>query len=138
MAECYLLALCTSSALDGVTNNWSLYNLIEQVQVEGVPAVLPWELHVFLKYGEGEVGAEFELRVVFSSGSGEVTSNPVRFRSVSARHRLKLTPIPVPQYGAQKIQFDLRKVGADQWERNPAFWPLIVEPLQGETALLPS
>ena len=52
MPRCYLLTLCSGSALDQQSNNVTLFNLVEQLNVPpGVPpppgGVIPLEIHAY-------------------------------------------------------------------------------------------
>ena len=60
MPKCYFLTLCGGSSLDQHSNNVSLFNVVEQVNlqpnVEPPPgAYLPLEVHAYFLLGPGEI-----------------------------------------------------------------------------------
>lgn len=62
MPSTYLIAVCEGSSLDSQSNNWTLYSLIEEVQLkpaavnEGAPIILPLQLHVYWQFSPAELG----------------------------------------------------------------------------------
>ena len=129
MPRCYLLTVCTGSSLDESSNNFSLFNLVEQVQVGAqAPAelVLPLEVHIHLAWSETEFDLPHELRwVVRTEGGGEVLG-PVQPLCANSPHlRLRSFGLTVPRFsGPSEVRVEWRSAGSVEWTREPAWWPL--------------
>lgn len=133
MPRPYLIALCVGSSLDQGTNNYTLFNLTEELQVENIPARLPLELHVYYEFNETERGRDFEIRIVIT-GEGDAISRSAPFTVVShhARHRVRFQGFEVPAFGQLWLFSEIRPRHADSenlWERSRFGWPLVVSRL---------
>ena len=125
----YLVAICKSSALDEGTNNYSLFNLVEQVQVPR-PTSLPYEIHVYWQMTDEEIGQEFEMRVIIHSDVDERRSPGVPFTTNTRRHRVRITGgLPALSAGQYEIRVESRLGNVQQWTRHGIMWPLDVEEL---------
>jgi hypothetical protein len=132
MPNCYLLALCHSSSLDNSTNNWSLFNLIEQIKVREFPFQPPFESHAYWRFNPDEYEIDFEMRLILVSDHGLATqSNPLPLRSNTARLRIRVTGAPpIERPGNYELRVEWRRQGTDSWTRCDSVWPLQVEQLQ--------
>ena len=96
MPRCYLLAVCRSSSIDQVSNNLSLFTMIEQLEAarESIPSealsslapevrpsvVFDTELHICWLFTEEELGRPFVIRyVVYESGEEVLAGAPYSF-----------------------------------------------------------
>ncbi len=131
MPSCYLLAVCAGASLDRHSNNVSLFNLVEQVNVRPGASrppngLLPLEVHAYFHVDPQEVHFEFEVRFAVAADSGlETFSDPIRHRAATPRYRTRTIGLPLPpvlgQYG---VCVEWRMVGSEGWHREPLRWPL--------------
>ncbi len=133
MPRCYLLTLCSGSSLDQQSNNVTLFNLVEQINVPpGAPppqsGALPLEIHAYFLLSGEEVGKEFEARVALVSTSGlETYTDGFKHRPITPRYRIRTYGLPVPPVvGSYDVRIDLRPEGEGSWTRGDAAWPLLV------------
>ncbi len=132
MPRCYLLALCSGSSLDQQSNNVTLFNLVEQLNIPpGAPpppgGLLPVEVHAYFALGPGEIGEPFEVRFAVVGENGlETYTDAFTHKSLTPRYRTRTLGIPVPPVlGMYEIRVDIRDAeGA--FVRQPAAWPLVV------------
>lgn len=135
MPNCYLLAVCAGASLDRHSNNVSLFNLVEQVNVRpGAPppphGLLPLEVHAYFNLEPADMHFEFEMRFAVVASNGlETFSEPVRHRVSTPRYRTRTIGLPLPPVlGSYSVRVDWRMVGSESWHREPQQWPLnIVE-----------
>lgn len=133
MPTCYLLAVAKGSSLDTYSNNWTLFHLVEQVQVSQTPNALPFEIHTYWLFQPDEYNEEFEFRFVLLPLLGDrVEGRPFPLRSTTPRYRLRATGLPLPGFGDYTLQVEWRRPGQESWELGHIFWPLRVEPLPAE------
>ena len=144
MPACFLIAAAHSSALDSETNNWSLFSLIEQLQVtvssqlptlEGV--VLPYEIHVFWELRPEEIDREFQFRLVSRQENEEKKSDAFTITSDKTRYRLRLVGLPIRFRGRSELLVEWRAGETDDWQRCSAYWPLEVDLLVDEAVRAP-
>lgn len=134
MPRCYLLVIAAGSSLDQSSNNVTLFNLVEQLNVpEGVPIaaaqVVPVELHAYWRFELTELPCDLETRFVLVSleNNLEVPSDIVRHRAVTAQLRTRLSGLPLPPApGDYVVNVDWRKSESAEWTRDRAAWPLRV------------
>jgi hypothetical protein len=132
--RCYLLALCSGSALDQHSNNVSLFNLVEQInfQPRATPApgtLIPLEVHAYFHFAASEIGFTFEVRFVLQSlETGlESFSDTFRYRSATPRYRTRTLGLPLPPVsGSYELRLDWRMSGADSWTREALSWPIAI------------
>jgi hypothetical protein len=127
MPDCYLLAVCVNSSLDSSTNNWSLFNLVEQVSAEQFPLNLTFETHVYWTFSPSEYETDFEGRLVLKCGTEETSSRPFGMRSSTPRFRQRIVGLPIPHAGNYALCVEYRRQGQEDWTRCGAFWPLQIE-----------
>ncbi len=142
MPRCYLLTCCGGSSLDGHSNNFSLFNLVEQVNVPpGAPqppkGLLPLEVHAYWRLNFGEVGREFEVRYIMCADSGlETPSDPFLHRWTTPRFRTRTFGLPLPPVtGEYELRVDWREAGHADWNRDAATWPMIFAEAQAPSVV---
>ncbi|MEP7050190.1 MAG: hypothetical protein ABJB12_07555 [Pseudomonadota bacterium] len=133
MPRCYLLTLASSSSVDQQSNNVSLFNVVEQVNlprgVEPPPgALLPMEIHAYFQLEPGELNQRMEVRFALVADTGlETLTDSHPHKSATLRYRTRTMGVPVPPVpGNYQVRVDYRPAGADDWTRDPAAWPLLV------------
>lgn len=133
MPRCYLLTLASSSSIDQHSNNVSLFNMVEQINlprgVEPPPgAALPIELHAYFQLDAHELNQRFEMRCVLVASSGlETSTDAYPHKSSTLRYRTRTMGMPVPPIAdSYEVRVDTRVAGTDQWTRDPLLWPLLV------------
>jgi len=133
MPRCYLLTLASSSSLDQQSNNVSLFNVVEQLNlprgVEPPPgALLPIEIHAYFLLDPAELNQRFEMRFVLVASSGlESSSDAFPHKSATMRYRTRTMGAPVPPIPDNyQLRVDTRPVGSEEWARDPMSWPLVV------------
>lgn len=135
--NCYLLTVCSGSAVDQHTNNASLFNLVEQINVPSgaeLPpnGVVPLEMHAYWQLEPSEISQDFYTRFVMLAASGlETSSNSFKHRPVTTRFRTRTVGLPYPPVlGAYVLQVDYRFSEEDQWLRSSASWPLRLQTVE--------
>ena len=133
MPKCYFLTLCGGSSLDQHSNNVTLFNVVEQVNlqpnVEPPPgAFLPLEVHAYFILGPGEVSQSFELRFALVAPSGlELLTDSTQHRSSTPRYRTRSLGLPAPAVpGDYQLCVDIRQPGTEGFTREALHWPLVV------------
>ena len=131
MPNCYLLAVCGGSSLDQHSNNVTLFNLVEQVNLPpGVPPppnrALPLEVHAYFLVGPTERSQPFEVRFAMVASSGlETFSDTFTHTSRTPRYRTRTLGLPFPPVTDQyQLRVDWRQTGASDWHREPIGWPI--------------
>lgn len=142
MPRCYLLTVCSGSALDQQSNNVTLFNLVEQINVPpGAPpppgGLIPLEIHAYFQLTAHEVGETFELRFAMTAGTGlETFSEIMRHRSTTPRYRTRTVGLPLPPVtGQYTLRVDHRLLGREGWVRDDAAWPLSIVELPPKPAI---
>jgi hypothetical protein len=133
MPKCYFLTLCGGSSLDQHSNNVTLFNVVEQVNLqpnaEPPPgAFLPLEVHAYFILGPGEVSQPFELRFALVAPSGlELLTDSTQHRSSTPRYRTRSLGVPAPAIpGDYQLCVDIRQPGTEGFTREALHWPLVV------------
>jgi hypothetical protein len=133
MPRCYLLTLASSSSVDQQSNNVSLFNVVEQINlprgVEPPPgALLPMEIHAYFQLDPSELNQRLEVRFALVGSSGlEALTDPYTHKSSTLRYRTRTMGMPVPPIeGTYVLRVDWRPAGAEHWSRDPLSWPLVV------------
>jgi hypothetical protein len=128
--RCYLLAVCVGSSLDQVSNNLTLFNLVEQVNVPAsgypVDAVLPLEIHAYFHVPPVQLQSTLQLRFALVAQSGlETTTEVFEHRVLTQRYRTRTPGLPLPPVvGAYELRLDWRFASSEAWTREPLGWPL--------------
>jgi hypothetical protein len=131
MPQCYLIALSAGSSLDQHSNNITLFNLVEQVNVpRGAPPPpgrrVPLEIHAYLRLSPGEMGREFQMRFALVSSTGlETYTDPVTHRGATTRLRTRSLGVPFPPLlGHYDLRVDFRANSDTEWTRDATSWPI--------------
>jgi hypothetical protein len=132
MPRCYLLALASGSALDQYTNNWTLFSLIEQLQVSRLPTTVPLETHAYWEFAPSEHGEAFEMRLILNLPDGRrAASQAFELRSATRRYRMRLAGLQLEAFGECVLTTEWRRPDDEKWTQSDAAWPLLVEELRG-------
>ncbi|MBM4363173.1 MAG: hypothetical protein FJ104_10865 [Deltaproteobacteria bacterium] len=133
MPRCYFLTLCSGSSVDQQTNNVSLFNLVEQINVPpGAPPppsnLVPLELHAYFEFGQMEIGRDFDVRFVMVASTGLETSSDVfSHRSATPRLRTRTFGLPFPPVtGNYDLCVDTRYRGEETFRRDALRWPVAI------------
>lgn len=133
MARCYFLCASRGSSLDQHSNNVSLFNLVEQVNVApGVTpppgALIPVEVHAYFQLEPGELNQRFQIRLALAADTGlETLSEPLEHRSATSRLRMRIMGVPFPPVsGRYTLRIDFRPTSelAEPWQRQDVAWPI--------------
>lgn len=137
MPRCYFLTLCGGSSLDQHSNNVTLFNVVEQVNlqpnVDPPPgAFLPLEVHAYFLLGPGELQQPFDVRFALVAPSGlELLTDPTTHKSTTPRYRTRSLGLPAPSIpGSYQLCVDIRQPGTDGFTRDSLHWPLVVARLE--------
>jgi hypothetical protein len=137
MPKCYFIALCGGSSLDQHSNNVTLFNIVEQVNlqpnVEPPPgAYLPLEVHAYFLLGPGEISQPFELRFALVAPTGlELLTDATQHKSSTPRYRTRSLGLPAPIVpGEYQLRVDVKQPGSDNFTRDTLHWPLVVARLE--------
>ncbi len=133
MPKCYLLAIGSGSSVDQHSNNITLFNMVEQLNFprHNWPppgALLPLEMHAYLRLDASEVNQQFQLRFVLVGETGlETPTNAAPHRSTSMRYRTRAFGLPAPPGpGSYALRVDFRANSDAPWTRDPLSWPVLV------------
>jgi hypothetical protein len=137
MPKCYFLTLCGGSSLDQHSNNVTLFNVVEQVNlqpnIDPPPgAFLPLEVHAYFMLGPGEVSQPFEVRFALVAPTGlELLTDATQHKSSTPRYRTRSLGLPAPAVpGNYSLCVDIRQPGMDGFTRENLQWPLVVARLE--------
>ena len=137
MPKCYFLTLCGGSSLDQHSNNVTLFNVVEQVNLqpnmEPPPgAFLPLEVHAYFILGPGEVSQPFEVRFALVAPTGlELLTDSTQHKSSTPRYRTRSLGLPAPIVpGNYQLCVDIRQPGTEGFSREQLQWPLVVARLE--------
>jgi hypothetical protein len=142
MPRCYLLTLSSASSLDQHSNNISLFNVVEQLNlpraVEPPPgALLPLEIHAYFQLDASELNQRFEMRFALVAGTGlETLTDTHTHKSPTLRYRTRTMGLPVPIVAdSYQLRVDTRAFGSEHWARDALAWPLIVAHAEARPAV---
>ncbi|MBK7585367.1 MAG: hypothetical protein IPI67_34900 [Myxococcales bacterium] len=131
MPRCYLLAVSSGSSLDQHSNNVTLFNLVEQLNIPpNAPpppgGFLPLELHAYFDIAPTEMSQTFQVRIAMVGESGlETYTEPFDFKSATPRFRTRSLGLPIPSVnGMYQVRVDVRREGTGEWRRDSAAWPI--------------
>jgi hypothetical protein len=143
MPKCYFLTLCGGSSLDQHSNNVTLFNVVEQVNlqhnVDPPPgALLPLEVHAYFLLGPQELQQPFEMRFALVAPSGlELLTDPSAHKSATPRYRTKSLGLPAPSVpGNYQLRVDVKQPGQDGFTREALHWPLVVARMEPRPAVV--
>jgi hypothetical protein len=143
MPKCYFLTLCGGSSLDQHSNNVTLFNVVEQVNlqpnVDPPPgAFLPLEIHAYFMLGPGELAQPFEVRFALVAPTGlELLTDATSHKSGTPRYRTRSMGVPAPAVpGNYQLCVDIRQPGMDGFAREPLSWPLTVARIEPRPSVI--
>lgn len=143
MPKCYFLTLCGGSSLDQHSNNVTLFNIVEQVNlqpnVDPPPgAYLPLEVHAYFMLGPGELSQPFDVRFALVAPTGlELLTDTTSHKSSTPRYRTRSLGLPAPIVpGDYRLCVDIRQPGTEGFTRDNAHWPLVVARLEARPAVV--
>jgi len=124
-----MLAVAQASSLDHYTNNFSLFLLFEEFRPAHYPARLAVFSHAFFEIDAGEVGIEFEVRLVVVRGP-EIcfATDPVEVKPSGDRHRVRVNGLVIPEPGNYSVEVEWRLKSGGPWVREAAAWPIKADP----------
>lgn len=131
--------LCTKSSIDRETNNISLFEVIEELQVEGLgrePGAVPcsFELVSLWSRSEPDTPSQGEARITFQSPGGRTSIS--QMQAVDLQHyrrlrsKVKILGIPVEEPGRYTFVVECRQQDQEQWIQ-VARMPLEVQAVLG-------
>lgn len=131
MPRAYLLAVTVGSSLDQGTNNVTLFQLVEQVNVPAgstppLGTQLPLEIHCYFFVDGSELGKQVDARFALVGPLGlETFSEAATQRVVTGRYRTRTLGLAVPpSLGHYELRVDFRIEGSDAWSRDPVAYPI--------------
>ena len=134
--------LCSRAVVDQETNNVSIQNAIEQINIVGEPkpdAVIPKRFEVVTLFARSapEVPCRGELRLTYRSPSDEILGTferPINLlKHERLRARMRFEGLPAGEPGRYYFDVELRNEGEDEWHRVAAIPLMIVfKPLDEE------
>ena len=143
MPKCYFLTLCGGSSLDQQSNNVTLFNIVEQVNLQPnfdppPGAFLPLEVHAYFLMGPGEVAQPFEMRFAVVAPSGlELLTDATQHKSPTPRYRTRSLGLPAPIVpGNYQLCVDIRQPGREEFTRESVSWPLVIARLEPRPAVV--
>lgn len=143
MPKCYFLTLCAGSSLDQHSNNVTLFNLVEQVNlqpnVDPPPgAFLPLEVHAYFVMGPGDLSQTFDVRFALVAPTGlELLTDATAHKSSTPRYRTRSLGLPAPIIpGNYQLFVDIHQPGTDSFSRESLSWPLVVARLEPRPAVV--
>jgi hypothetical protein len=133
LPQCYFLAVCSGSSVDQNTNNATLFNLVEQINVPpGAPpppqGLIPLEIHAYFQLDPRELNVSFQLRFVMVASSGlETPTDAFTHRCPSPRFRTRTLGLPFPPVvGQYDLRVDWRMEGSPSYVRAAPAWPITI------------
>jgi hypothetical protein len=133
MPHCYFLTVCSGSSVDQHSNNATLFNLVEQINVPpGAPppprGLIPLEMHAYFVVSAGESGESFEMRFVMVAATGlETPTESFMHRAVAPRFRTRTMGLPFPPVtGQYELHVDVRSSSDEAWRREALSWPMAI------------
>jgi hypothetical protein len=133
MPRCYFLSVCSGSSVDQQSNNVTLFNLVEQINVPpGAPppprGLVPLEIHAYFHVSQMEIGHDFEMRFIMVASTGlETPTDAFTHRAVTPRYRTRTFGLPFPPVaGHYDLFIDCRPAGNEGWKREAVTWPVAI------------
>lgn len=131
--RCYFLSVCSGSSVDQQSNNATLFNLVEQLNVPpGAPppprGLVPLEMHAYFQFNAEEHNRLFDMRFVMVASTGLETPGEIfTHKALSARLRTRTVGLPFPPVtGIYELRVDVRFSGEEGWKREPLAWPIAI------------
>ena len=130
-----MIAVAQGSTLDRYSNNFTLFQLLEQFRPTAYPARLSVFSHAFFEIDADEHGVEHQVRLLVVQGARVVfASELVAFQPAGERHRVRISGLAFPEPGLFRVMVEWRVKGDDDsgvWTRESVAWPIRADvPLQ--------
>jgi hypothetical protein len=126
MAEHLWSVLCSNSSIDQKTNNISLFNVIEQLTLEGVPTdqrILvsgQFELVSLWRRSDTNTPEELSGRLLFRMPDGEsldaLVFNIDLKSATRSRSVITMSNLPIKGIGTHYFIIEVNDVGSDEWK----------------------
>lgn len=131
MPDCYLLAICESSSLSKDTNNYSLFNLIENIHLETDKALpqngeipIPMQTHAYWFFSDDELNKDYEFRFVFETREDtRIWEKTFQLKSKTPKFRVRIRGMILPGTGNGLLRVEWRAIDEKNWHRCSIFWP---------------
>lgn len=135
MLRCNLLTVCSGSSLDQTTNQYTLFNIIEQFEVVAPSgynehANIPSEVLSYWTNAEEDIGQQHQIRFVLVSAldGTEVFTDEFTFIPRVSRFRGRASGIPLPKSsGRHALCVEWRHATSEKWTRESVSWPLDIK-----------
>ncbi len=132
MPHCYLLAVCAGSSLDRDTNGFSLFNLVEDIQLNIRPDLdsdqtLPLETHHYWTFQPAELNQQFEIRLQITvvEASRTIYTEALQVEPPTPKYRFRSAGFVVSGRGGRhELRVQWRTRGQDEWMTEPSLWPV--------------
>lgn len=118
--------------MDRYTQNASLFNLVERVNVPpehlGRAPAIPLEVHAYWRISASEAERELQIRWVMKAETGLETPSPTfKHRAKGQKFKLRSSGLPLPPVaGDYTLCVDWRYDDDDEWQRQAVSWPLVI------------
>ncbi|CAN5922586.1 hypothetical protein BH11MYX4_BH11MYX4_03870 [soil metagenome] len=138
MAELAWTILCTRASIDSLTNNLSLFEILEQVQVPegaanmGIVAAVQWNLvSMWRRSGQEPERAEMRVRLLDPTGTDLHEPSPAAVVDLVSAPRARIvgTIVGMPLRGFGLYQFQIETRNGEEWRASGSVG-LLVEPQQ--------
>ncbi|MFO0681126.1 MAG: hypothetical protein U0234_03700 [Sandaracinus sp.] len=129
MPRCYLLCLAQSSSIDLDTNEVSLFQLTEEVdlQADDLAATDRFEIHSCWEFAPTEIGQAYDVRFLVTRTIAGAERFASRTHTISApvpRLRMRTRGFVVPGAGRCGLRVEWSVAGQGQWNDAGLEWPL--------------
>jgi hypothetical protein len=131
MPDVVTVLMCTGSAVDSETNNYTLYNLIERAQIPvSVLSAAPRELNTpfeglaWIRFAEEERDRPHEIRFEWLDANGDtaVAMSPFPLASPSETHRVRQRGLAIPTNVGEYVLTACTRPQGGEWTRGDARW----------------
>jgi hypothetical protein len=127
MPKCVCLITCQGAVLDQASQNWTLFNTVEQVSTPFLGVPHPLETVTFWHVLESEVGKKFRLKLILETEDGKLAAQSEEADLVpgSKRHRVRIVGLPFPDSAGKYVaKVEWRPLESSTWQKEPAEWRL--------------
>ncbi len=136
MANHLWSVLCGNSSTDELSHNISLFDVTEQITLDGIPVnekiILPTKFHLVITWMRSDLSKEESIvvKIGFQSPNKEITiagEIQVDLKTfIRGRSILVITGLPLSGPGMYNFVVEYRDINSNTWQSAPSF-PLQVE-----------